>query len=60
MIKAGQIEKGTALLIKGQPFVCVDREFVNHWQRFRFRTLKAQEPFHWPGLRETMEIPRQR
>ena len=29
MIKAGQIDKGTALLIKGQPFVCIEREFVN-------------------------------
>ncbi len=29
MIKAGQIDKGTALLIKGQPFICIEREFVN-------------------------------
>ena len=29
MIKAGAIDKGMALLIKGQPYIVVEREFVN-------------------------------
>ena len=40
MIKAGQIDKGTALLIKGQPFICIEREFVNPGKGSAFVRLK--------------------
>ncbi|MDR1302782.1 MAG: elongation factor P, partial [Treponema sp.] len=29
MIRGGDIAKGTCLLQKGQPYIVVDREFVN-------------------------------
>jgi elongation factor P len=55
MIKAGQIERGTALLIKGQPFVCVDREFVNPGKGSAFVRLKLKSPSTGQVLRETMK-----
>lgn len=55
MIKAGQIEKGTALLIKGQPFVCVDREFVNPGKGSAFVRLKLKSPSTGQTLSETMK-----
>ena len=42
MIIAGQIDKGTALLIKGQPFICVEREFVNPGKGSAFVRLKNE------------------
>jgi elongation factor P len=55
MIKAGQIEKGTALLIKGQPFVCIDREFVNPGKGSAFVRLKLKSPSSGQTLSETMK-----
>lgn len=55
MIKAGQIEKGTALLIKGQPFVCIDREFVNPGKGSAFVRLKLKSPSTGQTLSETMK-----
>ncbi len=55
MIKAGQIEKGTALLIKGQPFVCIDREFVNPGKGSAFVRLKLKSPATGQSLSETMK-----
>lgn len=55
MIKAGQIDKGTALLIKGQPFVCVDREFVNPGKGSAFVRLKLKSPTTGQVLSETMK-----
>lgn len=55
MIKAGQIEKGTALLIKGQPFICVEREFVNPGKGSAFVRLKLKSPSTGQVLSETMK-----
>ncbi|MDY4888613.1 MAG: elongation factor P [Sphaerochaetaceae bacterium] len=55
MIKAGQIDKGTALLIKGQPFICVDREFVNPGKGSAFVRLKLKSPATGQVLAETMK-----
>ncbi|AEC02543.1 elongation factor P [Parasphaerochaeta coccoides] len=55
MIKAGQIEKGTALLIKGQPFVCIEREFVNPGKGSAFVRLKLKSPSTGQTLSETMK-----
>ncbi|WP_320121567.1 elongation factor P [uncultured Sphaerochaeta sp.] len=55
MIKAGQIDKGTALLIKGQPFVVVDREFVNPGKGSAFVRLKMKSPSTGQTLSETMK-----
>jgi elongation factor P len=55
MIKAGQIDKGTALLIKGQPFICVEREFVNPGKGSAFVRLKLKSPATGQVLRETMK-----
>ena len=43
MIKAGQIEKGSALLIKGQPYLVIEREFVNPGKGSAFVRLKLNE-----------------
>ena len=55
MIKAGQIEKGTALLVKGQPFVCIEREFVNPGKGSAFVRLKLKSPATGQVLSETMK-----
>lgn len=55
MIKAGQIDKGTALLIKGQPFICIDREFVNPGKGSAFVRLKLKSPSTGQVLQETMK-----
>lgn len=55
MIKAGQIDKGTALLIKGQPFLCIDREFVNPGKGSAFVRLKLKSPATGQTLSETMK-----
>ncbi len=55
MIKAGQIEKGTALLIKGQPFIVVDREFVNPGKGSAFVRLKMKSPSTGQSLSETIK-----
>ena len=55
MIKAGQIEKGTALLIKGQPFIVVEREFVNPGKGSAFVRVKLKSPATGQVLQETMK-----
>jgi elongation factor P len=55
MIKAGQIEKGMALLIKGQPFIVVEREFVNPGKGSAFVRLKLKSPSTGQVLQETMK-----
>lgn len=54
-IKAGQIDKGTALLIKGQPFICVEREFVNPGKGSAFVRLKLKSPSTGQVLQETIK-----
>lgn len=55
MIKAGQIEKGMALLIKGAPFIVVEREFVNPGKGSAFVRAKLKSPSTGRVLRETMK-----
>ncbi|MBL7006068.1 MAG: elongation factor P [Spirochaetia bacterium] len=55
MIKAGQIEKGMALLIKGAPFIVVEREFVNPGKGSAFVRAKLKSPSTGQVLRETMK-----
>ena len=55
MIKAGQIDKGTALLIKGQPFIVIDREFVSPGKGSAFVRLKLKSPSTGQTLSETMK-----
>ncbi|MGI6466706.1 MAG: elongation factor P [Sphaerochaetaceae bacterium] len=55
MIKAGQIEKGTALLIKGQPYICVEREFVNPGKGSAFVRVRLKSPSTGQVLRETFK-----
>ena len=55
MIRAGQIDKGTALLIKGQPFICVEREFVNPGKGSAFVRLKLKSPTTGQVLQETIK-----
>lgn len=55
MIKAGQIEKGMALLMKGQPFVVVEREFVNPGKGSAFVRAKLKSPATGQVLRETIK-----
>ena len=55
MIKAGQIDKGTALLIKGAPFICVEREFVNPGKGSAFVRLKLKSPTPGQVLQETIK-----
>lgn len=54
-MKAGQIDKGTALLIKGQPYVCTDREFVNPGKGSAFVRLRLKSPATGQVLRETIK-----
>lgn len=54
-MKAGQIEKGTALLIKGQPYVVVEREFVSPGKGSAFVRAKLKSPATGQVLRETMK-----
>ncbi|MCF7934277.1 MAG: elongation factor P [Spirochaetia bacterium] len=55
MIKAGQIDKGMALLVKGQPFIVVDREFVNPGKGSAFVRVKMKSPTTGQVLRETIK-----
>lgn len=54
-MKAGQIEKGSALLIKGQPYIVIEREFVNPGKGSAFVRLKLKSPSTGQVLRETMK-----
>jgi elongation factor P len=55
MIRAGALEKGMALLIKGEPYVIVEREFVNPGKGSAFVRLKLKNPNTGQVLRETMK-----
>ncbi len=55
MIKAGQIEKGMALLVKGQPFIVVERDFVNPGKGSAFARVKMKSPTTGQVLRETIK-----
>ncbi len=55
MIKAGATEKGMALLMKGQPFIIVEREFVNPGKGSAFVRLKLKSPQTGQVLRETIK-----
>ncbi|RKX93842.1 MAG: elongation factor P [Spirochaetes bacterium] len=55
MIRAGALEKGSAILIKGEPFVVVEREFVNPGKGSAFVRLKLKSPSTGQVLRETMK-----
>ena len=55
MIRAGAIEKGTVLLMKGEPFVVVEREFVNPGKGSAFVRLKMKSISSGQTLRETMK-----
>lgn len=55
MIKAGQIEKGTALLVKGSPYLVVEREFVNPGKGSAFVRVKMKSPATGQVLRETIK-----
>lgn len=55
MIKAGALEKGMAILIKGDPYVVVEREFVNPGKGSAFVRAKLKNPTSGQVLRETMK-----
>ncbi len=54
-MKAGAIDKGIALLIKGSPFIVVEREFVNPGKGSAFVRLKLKSPATGRVLKETMK-----
>ena len=55
MIRAGALEKGMALLIKGDPYVIVEREFVKPGKGSAFVRVKLKNPNSGQVLRETMK-----
>ena len=55
MIKAGQIEKGMCLEIKGDPFLVVEREFVNPGKGAAFAKLKLKNLRTGQVLKPTMK-----
>lgn len=55
MIRAGALEKGMAILIKGDPFVVVEREFVKPGKGSAFVRAKLKNPTSGQVLRETMK-----
>ena len=54
-MKAGQIDKGTALLVKGQPYIVVEREFVNPGKGSAFVRLKMKSPTTGQTLSDTIK-----
>ena len=54
-MKAGAIDKGIALLIKGSPYIVVEREFVNPGKGSAFVRLKLKSPATGRVLKETMK-----
>jgi elongation factor P len=54
-MKAGAIDKGMALLIKGSPFIVVERDFVNPGKGSAFVRLKLKSPENGRVLKETMK-----
>jgi len=57
MIKAGSIDKGMFLLIKNEPHLVVEREFVNPGKGTAFARLKLKNLITGQVLRETMKAP---
>ncbi len=57
MIKAGAIDKGMFLLIKNDPHLVVEREFVNPGKGSAFVRLKLKNLITGQSLRETMKTP---
>jgi len=55
MIKAGAIDKGMFLLIKNEPHLVVEREFVNPGKGSAFARLKLKNLVTGQVLRETMK-----
>lgn len=55
MAKAGSLEKGMAILIKGEPFIVVEREFVKPGKGSAFVKAKLKNPNSGQVLRETMK-----
>ncbi|MFW6344234.1 MAG: elongation factor P, partial [Sediminispirochaetaceae bacterium] len=55
MAKAGSLEKGMAILVKGQPFIVVEREFVKPGKGSAFVKAKLKNPNSGQVLRETMK-----
>lgn len=55
MIKAGQIEKGMCLDIKGDPYLVVEREFVNPGKGSAFAKLKLKNLKSGQVLKPTMK-----
>jgi elongation factor P len=54
-IKAGQISKGMCLIIKGAPYLVVEREFVNPGKGSAFVRLKMKNLMTGSALKETMK-----
>jgi elongation factor P len=54
MIKAGAIEKGMCLLMKNEPYLVTDREFVNPGKGSAFVRLKLKSLTSGQTLRETI------
>ena len=54
-MKAGAIDKGIALLIKGSPYIVVEREFVNPGKGSAFVRLKLKSLATGRVLKETMK-----
>ena len=55
MIKAGALEKGMAILIKGEPYIVTEREFVNPGKGSAFTRAKLKNPTTGKVLRETFK-----
>ncbi|THB64158.1 MAG: elongation factor P [Spirochaetaceae bacterium] len=55
MIKAGAIEKGSCLLIKGDPYLVTEREFVNPGKGAAFARVKLKNLKTGQVLRETIK-----
>ena len=55
MIKAGAIDKGMFLLLKGEPHLVVEREFVSPGKGSAFVRLKLKNLITGQALRETMK-----
>ena len=54
-MKAGAIYKGMALLIKGAPYMVMERDFVNPGKGSAFVRLKLKSPENGRVLKETMK-----
>ncbi|HUX49997.1 MAG TPA: elongation factor P [Spirochaetia bacterium] len=55
MIKAGAISKGMCLLMKDEPYLVVEREFVNPGKGSAFVRLRLKGLRNGKGLQETMK-----